>query len=292
MVISNFDKNKLQVFDELGSGSFGRVTNATYDNLPIVFKSALLEDYDEVIINEYKVLEHLQNIPGIPLVSFRFTYEGRESFMMQKLDSDLLKLVGKSSNKIFSLETTLRIALQVLKILESVHSHGIIHNDIKPNNLMIGTNDPNKIYLIDFGLANIYLNEGKHIKETEGNLKGTLAYCSANCLRKRSLSRRDDLESLAYVLMEFRSGKLIWDEIVSDPNLNLEEKCSKLIEYKTKPAKELCAGLNEVFATFLEKVRILKFTTKPDYDDYNKMFGDVLKKIGKTDAPINWPSKL
>ena len=85
---------------------------------------------------------------------------------------------------------------------------------------------------------------------------------------KRSFSRRDDLELLAYVLVQLRSGKLLWDEILRDKKMSLKEKARKVIEWRRKPAEEVCDGMCKEFVVFLNVVRSLSFEQKPDYDEY------------------------
>ena len=74
--------------------------------------------------------------------------------------------------------------------------------------------DDSTIYLIDFGLAHCFLDDnGYHIKHPENvNFKGSISYCSLNLFNKRHPSRRDDIESLLYVIMFLFYGELPWHE--------------------------------------------------------------------------------
>ena len=291
-LVNAFNASKLTVLEELDKGGFGCVFNATYENSPVVVKSSLVEEKDESMIREYKHLLRLQSgkFSGIPKISYSFLCDGKESFMMEKLGTDLLKLLGKTTDKKFSLETTLMIALQVLKRLESVHSCGIIHNDIKPNNLMTGFLDPNTIYLIDFGVASSYIDEGEHTPCTKtSKLRGTKKYCSVNAMRGRSVSRRDDLESLAYVLVRLNSGKLPWDTVLKDETKDKKAMLKETIKCKRLPASEICEGTCKEFEIFLDEVRSLGFYEKPAYDKYYKMFEKLLNQRGvKADSEFVW----
>ena len=74
-----FDRDKLKIQRELAKGSFGRVYDATYENLPAVVKSSLQEDKNKLLMHEYKVLKYLQRnkVPGIPQVTFSFTHNNK-----------------------------------------------------------------------------------------------------------------------------------------------------------------------------------------------------------------------
>ena len=101
----------------------------------------------------------------------------------------------------------------MIERVEYVHSKHFIHRDIKPDNFVIGINQNiNKIYLIDFGLAKRYKTTlGQHIPFKEDKkLTGTVRYASINTQLGIEMSRRDDLESLGYILLYLLKGKLPW----------------------------------------------------------------------------------
>jgi len=106
---------------------------------------------------------------------------------------------------------------QLLQRLEFMHSKNYIHRDIKPDNLMMGLGDTsNIVHMIDFGLTRLVIDPktGKHIPFTSGkNLIGTCRYVSINSHLGLELSRRDDLTTLGYVVINFLKGELPWQNI-------------------------------------------------------------------------------
>ena len=87
---------------------------------------------------------------------------------------------------------------------------------------------------------------------------------SINALSKNELSRRDDLESLGYILIYFIKGCLPWENVAIK---NKEEKINKILELKKKITEEiLCNGLPEEIKLFLSYTKNLKFEEEPDYN--------------------------
>ena len=106
-----------------------------------------------------------------------------------------------------------------LSRLKHVHSRNFVHRDLKPSNITMGTGiQSNMVHLIDFGLAKEYRdpNTYEHIpfKKDVGIVR-TATFASINSHLGLELGRRDDLESLAYVLIYFLRGSLPWQDLPS-----------------------------------------------------------------------------
>jgi serine/threonine protein kinase len=108
--------------------------------------------------------------------------------------------------------------------LQAIHQIGYIHRDLKSANFMISTAQNSQIiYIIDFGLAKPYIcpNTSSHIERDSGkSLVGTAKFASiashegyGKTLVTIDQCRRDDLESLAYMLIYFAKGSLPWQPI-------------------------------------------------------------------------------
>ena len=103
-----------------------------------------------------------------------------------------------------------------------MHQLHLVHNDLKLENVVIGIDDPSKIYLIDFGLtATFHDEEGKHIvKKYIRNFSGNFLFASLNSSRGFNKSRRDDIESLFYILIYMLNDEYLpWCDLVQkDPS--------------------------------------------------------------------------
>ena len=148
----------------------------------------------------------------------------------------------------------------------TLHGKHIMHRDLKPENLCIGKNEEaNIIYLIDFGLSKYYWEENAHIGMTQRKgLIGTARYASINSHNGLEQGRRDDIESLCYIVIYLAKGTLPW------MNLYAEDKQVKyeLIKQSkvNNSTRTLCFGLPEAFRLVLEHAKALKFEEKPNYD--------------------------
>ena len=122
---------------------------------------------------------------------------------------------------------------QMLQRIEFVHNNSFLHRDIKPDNFLMGANKNSHIlYIIDFGLAKRFIDPktGEHIPYRDGkSLTGTARYASLNTHIGQEQSRRDDIESIAFVMVYFLKGELPWQGVSGKDK---DEKYKKIKERK------------------------------------------------------------
>lgn len=144
--------------------------------------------------------------------------------------------------------------------------------------------EANVVYVIDFGLAKKYRDHKTHVHipyRENKNLTGTARYASINTHLGIEQCRRDDLESLGFVLMYFNRGSLPWQGLRAATK---KQKYQKISDRKVSTSiNELCKGYPPEFATYLRYCRSLKFDDRPDYGYLRGLFRDLYLREGFVD---------
>jgi len=277
-----------KLLDKIGSGSFGEVyltvDNKGKQNAAKVEEkksnSRLRDEYDI-----YKKLYKRGIKKGIPKV-VTFIETQLYNVMIMQLLGDSLESRFNNNGKKFKLCTIYKIAIDMITLVETLHSGGYIHRDIKPNNFLFNYgNMPETLYIMDFGLSKSYLTKSKeHIEfRYDRSLVGTARYTSTNIHMGMEPSRRDDLESIIYILLYFLKGTLPWQGLKKDKYHTQIEKigqvkmCIKL--------EDLCMDLPKCLLESLVYCRNLEFNETPDYEKLKNMF---LRDAKESNTEINY----
>uniref|UniRef100_A0A5B6ZPN3 non-specific serine/threonine protein kinase n=1 Tax=Davidia involucrata TaxID=16924 RepID=A0A5B6ZPN3_DAVIN len=284
--------NKFRLGRKIGSGSFGEIYLGTniQTNEEVAIKLENVKTKHPQLLYESKLYKILQGGTGVPNVKW-FGVEGDYNVLVMDLLGPSLEDLFNFCTRKLSLKTVLMLADQMINRVEFVHSKSFLHRDIKPDNFLMGLGRrANQVYVIDFGLAKKYRDSSthQHIPYRENkNLTGTARYASMNTHLGIEQSRRDDLESLGYVLMYFLRGSLPWQGLKAGTK---KQKYEKISEKKVSTSIEaLCRGYPTEFASYFHYCRSLRFDDKPDYAYLKRIFRDLFIREGfQFDYVFDW----
>ena len=283
---------KYKLIKLIGKGSFGCVFkgNSIIDNTEVAVKLERKNNKINLLERESNFLTILKGY-GIPEIK-GFGYSGNYFVLIQELlGLNLLDI--KYLNKFrYTLKDISMLAIQIIDRIEYVHSKLLLHRDIKPENFVVGYKNNSIIYIIDFGISRKYKSShtGKHLKYSlTGRMFGTVRYASYNASRGVEQSRRDDLESIGYMLIFLATGYLPWKGLsLKDKNMQKKYKEMLLLK-KYTPTKDLCRNLPPQFVDYIDYCKKLAFEQDPDYEYLRHLFIDVLEDHNKfNDMKFSW----
>ncbi|KAH8307965.1 hypothetical protein KR059_003570, partial [Drosophila kikkawai] len=288
----SFLARKYRIYAKVGSGSFGDIYRAQCRETgePVAIKLEIANGFQPQLLNEYRLYKTVLHGVGIPQVYSCFSETNVNVLVMQLLGPSLNDLFDYCGGR-FSVKTVATLADQMIERLQHVHSHNIVHRDIKPNNFLMGRGAfRNQLFLIDFGLAKEYWDEktDSHIPPKSGtHLVGTARYASINAMCGSQQSRRDDMESLGYLMLYLLRGNLPWQGI----NFGcVRQRNERIAETKQSTRLEdLCRGYPDEFAAYMSYCRTLGFEEEPLYSLMRQSFLDLMKRFKYTyDNIFDW----
>lgn len=266
--------NKYKILEEIGKGAFGKVykgENIRTKELVAIKVEKVNGDIKSLKYETqiYQAITSGQKMPGFLQVKW-FGLIKEYYFMVLPLLGDSLgsfKRTYHAGGKL-PLNMILYFGKEMIKRLQYIHEKGFIHRDVKPDNFLFDLNtDINNMYLVDFGFCKQYLLlDGSHIPmKTKKQLIGTPNYVSINIHNGIEPSRRDDLESVGYIMINL----FYRDEEIKMTNM------TEIIAFKfniistDSPEQEKKLGFQlvpQIIKDYLNYCKQLHFDETPDYD--------------------------
>ncbi|CAF3995133.1 unnamed protein product [Adineta steineri] len=298
--IENIPKDKIYIIENrfttikcIGSGGFGEVYLAKDNNQNDLLVAIKFERTDtqrpQLPIEKY-VFEIMSKCIYIPKMFYFGTHNEYTVLAMDLLGPSVEDLLNFSGRK-FTPKTICMIGEQILRSIEALHNHSLIHRDLKPDNFLFGLGLKSHIvHLIDFGLCKNYrhpLTYEHSLYRVGKTLTGTARYCSLYTHHGIEQSRRDDIQCLSYIIIYLAKGFLPWMSIKIS---NRKKRNEKLIEIKESlTVKELCQDLPYEFELFYKYSRTLSYTQRPDYGYLRNLLIAVINRLKqKFDYIYDW----
>lgn len=282
--------NRFKIIKQVGKGSFGEVYKA-YDsenkhNVAIKIEK---KEKSKRLLHEFDLYANLDGMKGIPKMYWKGNHNDNNVIAMEYLGPSLDELFQCCDSK-FTPHTICLIGIQIMHMLEGIHKGGILHRDIKPDNFLIGYGkNQNKIYIIDLGLSKYFMDSNKksHIafRQNKG-FTGSFRYSSIRNHKGYEQSRRDDLESVAYMLLYMLKGKLPWQGVKESDK---SEKCKKICNLKeTITLQELCKDVPPFMFKMMRYIRFLRFVECPDYEYLRKLMYNYIIQHNNESVEYDW----
>jgi serine/threonine-protein kinase len=198
-------------------------------------------------LREARVTAQLQHPATVPVYELGHDVEGRLYFTMKKVEGETLReILDKQSLgdpkaiATYNLERMLGTIIQVANALSYAHVHGVVHRDVKPENILIGSYG--EVVLLDWGVAKVWANDDSELKEEveheiltdPGQRPGTPLYMSPEQIRGGgdNIDARTDVYGIGAVLYEILTLK--------EPHRgeNINETFEMILKESTVPAHE------------------------------------------------------
>ncbi|KAF9230390.1 kinase-like protein [Melanogaster broomeanus] len=283
--------------DEIGRGAYGLVLwalDTTSGTSLAVKKSRVSIRIKRTLLHyEAKVLQRLSGHSAIPTLYGYGRFPHFEYLAMELGGKSVGDIVKQNEGCGVQVKTVILLALQMISALQHIHSHGLVHRDVKPDHMLLSLRDSSQIVFVDYGITcpRPQVNTPKRYDpELERRqVVGTLKWASLNAHHGLHLSWRDDLISLAYVLLFLLRGSLPW---VSRPrgSTTVGAAVRLRLAKEKRTGSQLAQGYPAEFGHFLDQAKDLEFDEAPPYERYMELFEDLYRRSGfsDTDRSFDW----
>ena len=274
--------NIYELKEMLGEGSFGKVYRAINvkekeKNNEYAIKLETKKDVKKHLLKEYFVYKGLDNSNNFPKMYWYGNYKKYRGLVLDRLGPSLKYFFVKYKYN-FDMNTIANIAVQVLYRLEELHNKGFLHQDIKPENILVDYRNMVKIFLVDYGTSGEWRvnNSSEHVEQIKSNkIVGTARYSSINNHSGMLQSRCDDLQSFGYVLIYLAKSSLPWQGFKTR---DFRRKWKQVQDIKEGILlTKLCDGIPYCFLHYFEYISKLSFKEKPDYKYLRSLFRVYIK---------------
>ncbi|KAI4484832.1 hypothetical protein M0804_007398 [Polistes exclamans] len=248
-----------QIFPDevLGSGQFGIVYGGVHRKsgravaIKVIDKLRFPTKQEAQLKNEVAILQNLSH-SGVVNLERMFETPERIFVVMEKLKGDMLEMILNSEKGRLSERITKFLITQILVALKHLHSKNIVHCDLKPENVLLSSdNEFTQVKLCDFGFARI-IGE----KSFRRSVVGTPAYLAPEVLRNKGYNRSLDMWSVGVIIYVSLSGTFPFNE---EEDIN-EQIQNAAFMYPPTPWKEISSDAIDLINNLLQVKQRKRYT--------------------------------
>jgi tetratricopeptide (TPR) repeat protein/predicted Ser/Thr protein kinase len=249
--------NRYRIIEEIGRGGMGRVYKAEDTELNITVALKIIRprySSDPHFVERFKkemlTARSISHENVIRIFDLGETHKIKYISMEYIKGQNLRELIRVSGT--LSLETVLNMAKQMCEALRVAHQKGIIHQDLKPSNIMV--DNSGRVYILDFGLAKAAY--GLESEKT-GEIAGTPQFMSPEQAKGEKIDPRSDIYSLGAILYEMVTGKQVFEAASAE-----EYRQKNIAEIPVPPSKfnpRLPRHLDHIILKCLEKDKAKRY---------------------------------
>ena len=206
--------DRYRVLEMLGYGGMGTVYLAEHVTIEkkVALKVLLPEfagrsDLRERFLQEARAAARIGHENIVDITDFGTTPDGSAFFAMEYLDGqDLSRIIGREGP--LSRIRAKPILLRICRALAAAHGHGVIHRDMKPENIFLVEREGKKdfVKILDFGIAKVSAEEQQQHLTRTGMLIGTPDYMSPEQAQGKELDHRVDIYAVGIIMYEMLTG--------------------------------------------------------------------------------------
>ncbi|CAN5865393.1 hypothetical protein BH11MYX3_BH11MYX3_37240 [soil metagenome] len=253
-----------RIVSKLGTGGMGAVFLAEH---PMIGKKVALKvihrelasnkDVVQRFFQEARAVNTIGNEHIVEIHDFGVTPEGDHFYIMEYLEGRTLASVLSRETALETMRA-LHVGAQIASALSAAHISGVIHRDLKPDNIRLMTRlgDPDFVKVLDFGLAKMFqANSASAVQTAAGVLLGTPQYMSPEaCESKRDIDHRTDIYALGILLFQMMTGVLPFDG----------ESMGEVLVKQVTMLPPVLRGLNSMIPPSVEQIVLRCLAKHPD----------------------------
>ena len=270
-----------RIVDFLGAGGMGEVYRAIHSKIgrvaavKVLTQTTQTSDFVERFFNEARIQASLQH-PNIATLYDFMEVGGQPCIIMEYVDgqtiSERVAAYRASYGSALPLSETVYIFERVVEAIEYIHTHGIIHRDIKSNNVKVSS--AGQVKLLDFGIAKGQASPGL---TQVGSVIGTLQYLAPELIRGGTADASGDVWALGVLLYEMVTGRVPFEaDTVGD-------LCDRIGRVQYTPPAQLNPGVPR------EVAAVIGHCLRKNPQERYRTAGELLADARKLSAAVSKP---